>query len=56
MANVKIERNGNKITVTSFFTNQVFKGEYVDGLLKTKKPLDLKMISKALKLEAEGKL
>jgi hypothetical protein len=42
MANIKINRKGNKIEVISFFTNQVFKGEYVDGRLKTKKPLDLK--------------
>lgn len=56
MANVKIERKGNKITVTSFFTNQTFRGEYKDGLLTSKKPLDLRMIVKALRMEEEGKL
>lgn len=54
MENIKIIRKGNKIEVISFFSNQVFKGEFVDGYLKAT-PLAKKMIVKALKLEAEHK-
>lgn len=53
MEKVHIFRKDDKIEVHSDFLNRSFKGKYVDGILKAK-PQDLKMIKKALELEAKG--
>jgi hypothetical protein len=54
MEQVHIFRKGDKIEVHSDFLNRSFRGEFVNGILKTKKPIDLKMIKKALDMEAKG--
>lgn len=49
---VTITRKGNKIEVYSEFTNMVYKG-FVDskGYIRSKDPLALRMIHKALEME-----